>query len=218
MRKLALLLALLLAASLSMAESVQPKVGIKGGLALTNLTGGDADELFMDESPSTKLGIAAGLFVGIPVGSVVIQPEVWYVQKGAKVTESGSISGMDWEATATAKVDYVEIPLLLKFPFGTTDAKPYLMAGPALGILTSAKVTTKVTVDGDSDSETIDINDITKDTDFGLVLGVGVDIKRFILEARYELGLSSVADTGDSDVEVDVKNTAIVFALGYTFN
>jgi len=63
-----------------------------------------------------------------------------------------------------------------------------------------------------------DIDDV-KSTDFGLVFGGGFDYEMgegfLTFDARYALGLTSL---DDSDLEEDIKNTGIMFMVGYGFN
>jgi hypothetical protein len=55
-----------------------------------------------------------------------------------------------------------------------------------------------------------DIKDGFKSIDFGGVVGAGVALNKISLDARYGLGLASIADGGS------VKNRAFTLMLGYT--
>jgi hypothetical protein len=114
------------------------------------------------------------------------------------------------------KLDYLEIPLLVKIMPGTKGSvKPYLFAGPAVAIKVSGKV--KAEFEGESDEE--DLEDV-KGTDFGLVVGAGVDFGfgasgkgNLSVDIRYNLGLSTISDfEGD-----DVKNGVFSLMVGYSF-
>jgi hypothetical protein len=114
------------------------------------------------------------------------------------------------------KLDYLEIPVLVKIIFPSPGGvNPYLFAGPAVAIKVSGKV--KAEFAGESDEE--DIEDM-KSTDFGLVIGAGVDFGfgalgkgTLSVDIRYSLGLSTISDfEGD-----DVKNGAFSLMVGFSF-
>jgi hypothetical protein len=73
----------------------------------------------------------------------------------------------------------------------------------------------------------VDINDYTKSTDFGLVFGGGLDIAAgpgaVTLECRYVLGLTEIDDGFQEALEdpdpqkVDAKNHSIMILVGYSF-
>jgi len=217
MKKILWVLALLLVVAPAFAGSVTPKVGLKAGLAMTNLTGDDVDELWGDEAPDSKMGLAVGAFVGIPVGTLTIQPELLYVQKGAKIEETIA----SHEVKVTGKADYLEIPVLFKFSFGETSAKPFFYVGPVLGILMSAEYKEEVSGPVYNDSETTDIKDDSASMEFGLCLGAGVDVNKLSVELRYEMGMTTISDPEDWPDDLDkpdVKNTAIMLLVGYAFN
>ena len=61
-----------------------------------------------------------------------------------------------------------------------------------------------------------------KSTDFGLVIGAGVDFGlgvpgtgKITLDVRYSLGLSTIADVEGE--EVDIKNGAFSLMVGFSF-
>jgi len=90
------------------------------------------------------------------------------------------------------------------------SARPYVMAGPSLGFLLSAKYDFK-------DGPEYDAKDETKGLDLGVGLGGGVSIPRgdktFFAEARYVLGLTNINDESD---ESTVKNRGLQVLVGAT--
>src|SRR5687768_6079357 len=65
-------------------QGLTPKIGVKGGLNLTNLYVDDV------EDENMKVGFNLGLFAKLPVTSgFSIQPEVLYSVKGSKLTYMG---------------------------------------------------------------------------------------------------------------------------------
>ena len=218
---------LMFAMSASAFERGLTGYGMKFGMNMANFGGKDA-KAEEGEDKKMKMGFAAGGFVTYSITEMfAVQPEVLYTMKGAKY---------EWEGgSATAKVDYLEIPVLAKVTIPTEgNIGPHLFIGPSLGILLSAKE--KVEIDGE-DPEGLageeDAKDWTKSTDFGLVFGAGVDIgmphSAITIDGRFELGLSTIEKDyectysydGETITETceagDVKNSVISFMVGYSF-
>jgi hypothetical protein len=65
-------------------------------------------------------------------------------------------------------------------------------------------------------SEVQDLDEYYKGTDFGVVLGGGLDFLlkkgKIVLDGRYALGLTTI-----SELHLDEKNRVISFMLGYSF-
>jgi cellobiose-specific phosphotransferase system component IIB len=174
----------------------KPEFGVKVGGVDSTLTG-DITNM------KSKVGLAAGAFVEIPVVSQLsVQPEVMYVMKGAKVDSS--------LVDAKYKIDVLEIPVLLKWKFSTESAKvvPSVFVGPSIGFKLSAK---EVVEDKSADIQNI------KSTDFGLVFGAGVEFSKFTVDARYDLGLTNLNNADNKD-DYSVKNAAFLLCVGYKFN
>jgi hypothetical protein len=86
-----------------------------------------------------------------------------------------------------------------------------------VGFNLTAETETEITVGGETESETEDIEDI-KSTDFGGVIGVGFTLgltsANLFADARWEYGFTKIVDAAD---EVDVKNSAFAFMVGVGF-
>jgi len=189
--------------------------GIKAGLALANLYGDDVEDTDM------KLGFGGGAFLTYNfTPQFAIQPEVMFMMKGAKFTEEGI------DDDTKINLTYIEIPVLLKFtPQMEGNIKPNIFAGPAVGILMSAKIK------NDAFDEDFDIKDGMKSMDFGIHFGAGVDIQmetiKITFDARYCMGMAKVIDyeewnkLGVEDEvlteDPDMKTNNIMFMLGVSF-
>jgi len=193
------------------------KLGVKGGLNIANIGGSEADSLAFllfdaDVPKKSNAGFVAGAFAEFMIGNMfAIQPEVLYSKKGVKFEESG--------AEVKIKVDYIEIPVLLKIniPIEGSKVHPNVYAGPAVAIKSSCKLSgSAASVSVDVDCEGQDIVDLTgfeilvKSTDFGLVFGGGVSFDvggaDVGVDVRYTLGLSTIDDDPDP---YDFKNQVI---------
>ncbi len=205
MKKMSVFFVLLLALCIVLPASAQVHLGVLGGLNLANLSV-DPDE-GVDFSSRTAFGF--GGVLDYDLGEyIALHLEPMYLQKGTETTEDG----VDVEF----KLAYLELPLLFKYTFGTSDTKPYVMAGPTIGFNLSAKVKGS---EGGVSAE-IDIKDETKSIDFGLGFGAGVSLpmgnNSIFVEARYALGLTNIFDD-PADPDTDVKTKGIQIFAGITF-
>lgn len=200
MKKMSMLLVLSFMLCMVLPASAQMDVGVLGGLNLANLSvdpGIGADL-------KTRTGFGFGGVLGIGLGEMFsLEFEPMFLQKGAKA-EAGGTDGK-------IKADYLEVPVMLKVPFGQGNVKPYVMAGPQVGYLLSAKV--------EAGGQEQDIKDDVKSIDFGVAFGAGVGIpagnNTVFIEGRYALGLTDVND--DSNDPTEIKTKGIQIFAGITF-
>lgn len=167
-----------------------PEFGVKGGLNYATFN--DTD----DVEYSTGFLIGAYANFKIPLSPVSVQPEILYAQYGAKAENA------DFEFN----VDYVQIPVLLKFGFETPGAQPNVYFGPYMSFNTKAEVANN---DG-----SFNLEDDAKDTEFGVVVGAGIDVSKLRLGLRYTAGLTNVAEDNFND---SAKNGAIALTIGLAF-
>ncbi len=152
----ALVLAVLVAAPASAATNI--KFGIKAGASSSNVKWTDDAG---DETSVTELTF--GGFVIFELSpTLAIQPEVNYLVTGEK-----------WDITDGTNVEnftYLHIPILLRARL-MKEGKfvPVVFAGPAIGFLLSAR--RKELTGGDSES--FDVKEFFKSTDFGVGLRLG---------------------------------------------
>lgn len=150
------------------------------------------------ENVEYKTGFLIGGYANfkIPMSPVSVQPEVLYAQYGADVEDSD----------ASFVVNYVQVPVLLKFGFETPAAKPNVYFGPYMSFNTKAEI--------ENDDGSLNLEDNAKDTEFGVVVGAGVDVSKIRLGLRYTAGLSNVADDDFND---SAKNGALALTIGLAF-
>jgi len=189
--------------------------GLKLGFGIANISTEYAE---LNDFLDSRVGFSGGAFLTYALSrQFAVQPEILYVSKGA--SKDFFFFNAHWN------LDYLEIPVLLKFnlmPEG--KLQPSLYAGPALDVLMASKFHI---ID-----ETYDIKDYTKSMDFGLVFGAGLDYKHITFDVRYALGLTNVVDAaekineatgavpGDSyylEGDPTVKNTDLSFMIGARF-
>lgn len=150
-------LVVMLVLAYSTAAWAQVGGGIKAGVNFAKVSGSDSE-------PGQRIGAIAGVFMTVGLGSgLAVQPEVLFSMQGSKFT------------FGTAKVDYVQVPLLLRIGSNAkAGASVYGVVGPSLGLWVR------------DEGWTEDL----KHSDFGLVVGAGVTVSRLLIEARYTAGLT----------------------------
>jgi hypothetical protein len=187
-------------------NSLQPKIGIKGGINLSNLYVDDV------EDENMKVGLNLGVFAKFPITKgFSIQPEVLYSSKGAKLTYDNLFGSGEYRFN----LNYVEVPVLAVF---NLSKNINIQAGGYAAYLTSANI--KRLEDGSSEADDVaDLNaDNFKRFDYGLVGGVGFDIQNFTIGARYNYGLSEIGDGGIAgEATKNSKNSALTFYIGIGF-
>lgn len=186
--------------------SLTPKIGVKGGLNLTNLYVDDV------EDENMKIGFNLGLFAKLPVTrGLSIQPELLYSVKGSKVTYNLGVLGSN---EYRFNLNYVEVPVLAVINLGKNFN---LHAGGYAAYLAQANI--KREEDGPNDQ----IADLNEDNfnrfDYGLVGGLGIDVESVTIGARYNYGLREVgkADNFGSQALKNSKNSAISLYVGFGF-
>lgn len=201
-----LLLVAVVAAPLYAQAPQETLIGPFGGINFAKFGGGDVSGV------DTRTGFHAGLFASFPLGRyVALVPAAAFSQEGTSVDIGGGVTG-------TFKVDYLEVPVLLKVSAplqGKGNLRPWVMAGPDVGFMLSCKVRAEnATQSAEADCNDPTIGADTKSVQYSVVFGGGLDIGRFTVGLRYQLGLSSIDDTG---AEADVKNRVLALFAGYGF-
>ena len=202
--RMALPLALLIATPLQ----AQTTLGVKGGINIATV---DTNVSDISDLVDSKTGFVGGGFVTLGLGSLfALQPELLYSQKGFQVEEFGE--------TVKLNTNYIEIPVLLKAQFDLAMLRPAVYAGPVLSFETGCSLSA-LEVSVDCDDELADVGE-RKKNEWGAVFGANVDLIlgsiTLILDGRYQLGLTNLADVPDSDDSVKNNVWQIMAGVGFT--
>lgn len=182
--------------------------GIKAGLNLANVTGDTYGDV--DMRTSIHIGLMAEFEIS---ESFSFQPELIYSSQGTKSEDN--YPEFDEFYESTAKVDYINIPLMAKY-YASENLS--LEIGPQIGFLLSAEDEWKETYEGNTDSGTDDLEEYLKSIDFGLNFGLGYKLDSGLnFGARYNLGLSNLYDDEDEFYDDSIQNTVIQLSVGYFF-
>ncbi|HEX7048670.1 MAG TPA: porin family protein [Longimicrobiales bacterium] len=161
-----------------------------------------SEELEEGSDLSARYGLLIGGFMEVATGNrFAIRPELLFVQKGVEFEEG--------DDTGALKFSYIEVPVLARFALdvrGASAVTPVLFAGPAIGFRVDAELES-------TDDDTGDVSDIYKSTDFGLVLGGGLEVSSLSFDLRYEIGLMKLDDAEDI---AELSNRGLSLTVGYT--
>ncbi|MHB8336234.1 MAG: porin family protein [Ignavibacteriaceae bacterium] len=189
--------------SLSTQAQTDLKFGAKAGLNFANLSGND-----VPPGAGTRTGLVIGGFMTWNFAPMFgLQPEVLYSMKGT----SGATQGVSY----TFSVNYIEIPVLLKFNIPLAPSSPVsasLYAGPDFAFNVASSVETS----SNGQTTTTDESNMTKGFDFNIMFGggIGFNVGPTVLgvELRYSLGTGTAASDG-----TDMKNGVLALLASVTF-
>ena len=197
--------AALLAAGVAPLPAQSSRFTYGGLLGLSFSKAGGED---IGDNSKLVVGTAVGAFATFGFGGMLaLEPQFLMVDKGIKSEESG--------LSATAKLTYLQIPLLVKvrFPLGAPGGVTgFLFAGPGVAYrvgcrLTLAQGGNELAGDCETDEET----DALRSFDSSAIFGLGADIGRATFSIRYDLGLSRLDQSAEAN---DIKNRSIVILGG----
>lgn len=190
MKKILLTAVVMLASVASYAQhavgafTLQPKIGMNVA-SLTKCDGCDP-----------RIGLAAGVEAEYQATDIFsVSAGLIYSMQGNKAKEEG--------VTLTTKLDYINIPIL---------ANVYVTKGLAvkLGVQPAFNVSDKRKLSGGKAS--VEAEDVGAESfDFSIPVGLSYEYNNVVFDARYNFGVTNIADGGDS------KNSVFQFTLGYKF-
>lgn len=181
----------------------QVTFGIKGGINLSNVYDSNQEDFDTD----SKLGLAAGVFLGLPLSTYVgLQPELLYSQRGYK--ETGSL--FDSEFTRTT--NYLDVPILLAIK---PSPMLSLLAGPQFSFLLDGKYDFESDIISGEVGEDFDNEDIRKNT-LCITGGIDLNLENLVISGRAGWDLKENNKDGSSDTP-RYKNVWLQATLGFRF-
>jgi hypothetical protein len=161
----------------------------------------------ISSNPDRPVGIHFGCVFEIPVkGNFNLDPAILLSAKGSDF----KIDSVEFSLSPI----YIEIPFPAVFSFGSDEIKISLSAGPYFACGVGGY---KIVPGG----ELKDINygkgenSDMKSLDFGFNFGAGINIRGFLISARYGIGLTNIAP--DSDTDLEMKNNVIGISVSSLF-
>jgi len=151
--------------------------GAKGGVSVSNQLGHDSTRDF-----HPRVSLTGGIFAVIPFGKhSIFQPELIYVMNGTRI-DTGRSAVLKWNFS------YIHFPMLVKYypsalPFGF-----HAFVGPYIGFNLSATA--------EVGAITENIENTMNPLEVGGVIGLGIEINRFVVDERYSIAYTSNDRTG----------------------
>ena len=206
----------------------QVSLGVKLGVNVADTrVDGLIDNLIADQTKYS--GYTAGIMAEIPITDALsFRPELNYIQKGFVVAQSFDVNllGIDMPIGAKAKtrINYVEMPLLMKYTYGNDQASVYAIAGPNIAYATSASLRPVASIIIDFNLPRVDINlgnDIYNRMELSGVLGAGGEVKaghgKIFSDVRYNLGFTNMLNNPIVDLRIKNQGFNITAGYAYTF-
>jgi predicted porin len=172
--------------------TLQPKVGVN----IASLTKSDGAD--------PRIGLAAGVEGEYQATDIFsLSAGVIYSQQGNKYDESYGNSNVKF----TNKLDYINIPIMANV-YVVKGLAVKLGVQPAFNV--NSKFSTVANVAGTETKKSVDTD--VKSFDFSIPVGLSYEYNNVVLDARYNWGLTKIADNSDS------KNSVFQITLGYKFD
>ena len=210
MKKHLIVLAVFLFAG-QVAEAQLFQYGIKGGIGFSNLkfsdvTGiEDGEDVYSLVTGDAVTGYHIGLQTRIKIAMIFIQPEL-YFNAGAATVEQVYENG----PTELLNINYnsIDLPVLVGVKLGPVR----LMLGP----------TGSYVLSGENELTSLDPNYslLSSSMTWGWQGGIGVDLSRFTIDARYDGALSKFGESisiGGKDYALDARPNQFIISLGFWF-
>ncbi len=215
------------------ANAQQTYIGARIGVNLANQL---SDSLTATTGAGATTGSRTGFLAGLQVDRHFsdmwgISCELFYDQKGTHVSYnmSGTIIYPPEDAgpfsqtgTTDFTLSYLEAALLLKVRFFSGVVRPYIFAGPSVGLFLSGKQQDNITFVDNGASYTSDTTrSISEKTfDVSIVSGAGLELSLesghiVFVDAAYAYGITNIAQ--NTDPLLWVKSRDIRIAAGILF-
>ncbi len=180
---------------------IGPKVGFNASQLHTNI-----DSI----SSQFKSGFQFGIFVRMGK-KVYLQPELYYTTQGG-VFESSSTSVKQWEQNI--KLGSLDVPVLIGASFVNSKLlNVRILAGPVASFIVNKKITDSGVIGPITNADIKNVN-------WYIQAGAGVDIWKFTLDFRYQIGLNKIisdVNFQNKTVNFNTSNNVWVVSLGFKF-
>lgn len=193
-----------------LAQRYKWDLSLEGGIGVRNLR---IDPEYPSLTPTTGISFSGGV-----VGQFNFS-ETWSVKLSAAYETKGTdFDRTDIQTTGSVNLDYITIPFLIKASSGRKN-KFFINAGPYLGLLLSNK--TRINAYANNPDVEMDNTDSTNSTDFGITLGIGVEVdvgraNTMSVELRENYGMTNISKSLETNAP-ELKTNTLSLVLSYTF-
>ena len=244
MKKILTIVLLVLGMVVPNLSQAQITYGLRVGVSSNQMVNSPLVFPVIDVSEKKALiGYDIAVFANFSISKELsFQPEIHYLQKGQKyeLSYSDGSSFVQHELKNTHTVNFIEVPLLLKYSFGKKSFKPFITTGVSFGYALSQKYVgddvwfynngKRIIIGGNSIES---ISSTEWDTDFGtnkskdnrmdvgLVLGLGVQKNigknSIILDFRYVNDFTDWKEYEGTTTLSKVTSRGFVISAGVSF-
>lgn len=173
------------------------RMGAKAGVNINKIDG-------VAYKTGFNYNFQAGVFAQFNITKRLgIQPEISFVQTQSEYTDDANVIYDDLFGGGkqhTAKLDYLEIPVLLNINIGPTR-KVKLQIGPAFGGLLKQTL----------DTLKVGVNNVYKNAEWSAIGGLWIQLPLVNLSARYKMGLTNISNISSTPTW---RNQAIQISVG----
>jgi hypothetical protein len=186
--------------------------GIRAG---ANLASESFDSIPLNASTGIKTGLIGGLSVEYWIdNNWAISSGILFDQKGTDEQYSANASnrqipmgtGTIYSGTDNFSLNYLEIPILLKYALGQGVIRPYICAGPSIGELLNASETVSGNI-----QQLSDLKSDLQSTDISIYAALGLMDEVYhgpilLFEAGYASGITSIYKSTPTRIATDGTN------------
>lgn len=206
--------AALLSATDASAQGI--RFGLKAGVNYSNLAGDLTDE----DQFKSKIGPQAGVMMNVGLlddGFLSLQPELLFSQKGFKYADREfSVLGSTFKYSGKVNYNYLDLPVLLRI---NADG-PFFEAGPQFGYLMSVSSDVKLTVNGQTQTNSTNYDDLdnVNRAEIGYAAGFGYQADSGpLIGLRYNGGFTKYGKDNTTGDFRNARNSAFQLYVGYMF-
>ncbi len=185
------------------------EMGFKFGINIAEIVGDDAKRF----NPRTIVHV--GLAAEIPINEyLALQPELLYSFQGVKYDSEEP----NFEKEVL-KLDYIYLPVMLKYyPFYVVPGFS-IEVGPQVGYLASAVRQLKNNLNGAVEKSDIDVKEFYSEIDYAANIGLGYQFEMgAFFQARYTIGLADITDVkGVNNNDLNQQNSVFQLSVGVKF-
>ena len=163
--------------------SAQGRFGVIGGMTFSN-----AERQALNRSTMNKYHVGVTYQLKLPLGFSV-QPSLMYHVKGAKL--SNVIPGADFTNTSDLTIGYLELPVSLQWGPDLLVFRPFLDVTPYIGYALNNQLS-----GAGLSSQTNSWTGLNR-FEYGLGVGIGLELWRFQVIGRYNWSFGSLADAAE---------------------
>ncbi len=214
--------------SLSLSHALQAQIGVKFGVSLSALLSSRADDFrpflgheveWMQYGESRPvIGVHLGVFYSIRLSEFFdLQPEVNFIQRGYWFDQTPL-----YDANCVVKINYLELPVAVKYRVPINAFNVNLFAGPFAAI----KLGANRYVEYRGKEEVKSLTSV-RPFDYGIAMGLGSEINtgmgQMVFDLQFNWGLHNMMSQPSAYVDLyedpgRVRNLALTLVIGHRFD